>query len=323
MLRKCLGLALLFAALVTSLHGAAAPRVWTLTNVRLSDGAVATGYLIYDDATQRLESWNLRLDGGTFAPHTHVPANSVSGVLVPPSASWFEFYFYSHESDSRSLWRSLRIAPLAPLDGSSATVALDVSRFRSYDYYEDYYYQQQSRQIIAGSLVLTALAPPLTTVQVDEFYHSALRHYFITADPAEKQALDTGVHPGWARTGEFFKAYAPGSRASGSINPVCRLYVKPPGPDSHFFSAQIGECFAVLWELEWGIETDNAFQIDLPDTATGACPSGTVPVYRLWNQRLDTNHRYTTSVTIKAQMIAAGFVAEGYGPNAVAMCAVQ
>src|SRR6266542_273804 len=34
-----------------------------------------------------------------------------------------------------------------------------------------------------------------------------------------------------------------------------------------------------------------------------------------------SNHRYTTELAIKAQMQAQGYVAEGYGPNAVIMCA--
>lgn len=46
-------------------------------------------------------------------------------------------------------------------------------------------------------------------------------------------------------------------------------------------------------------------------------------MYRLWNQRVDSNHRDTTSTAIKAQMVAAGYLAEGYGPDDVAMCAVQ
>ena len=59
----------------------------------------------------------------------------------------------------------------------------------------------------------------------------------------------------------------------------------------------------------------------LPNTTTGACPAGTVPVYRLWNQRFDSNHRFTTDPVVKAQMVARGYVAEGYGPDAVSMCA--
>jgi len=70
-------------------------------------------------------------------------------------------------------------------------------------------------------------------------------------------------------------------------------------------------------------KSDNAFQINLPEKTTGACPVGTIPVYRLWNQRADSNHRYTTSAATKTQMIAAGYAAEGYGADGVAMCAMQ
>ncbi len=38
------------------------------------------------------------------------------------------------------------------------------------------------------------------------------------------------------------------------------------------------------------------FHIILPDRSTGACPVGTMPVYRVWDNRADTNHRYTISV---------------------------
>jgi hypothetical protein len=56
---------------------------------------------------------------------------------------------------------------------------------------------------------------------------------------------------------------------------------------------------------------------------TGACLSGTIPVYRVWDKRFDTNHRYMTSAALRAQMLSLGWVAEGYGPDAVIMCAQQ
>jgi hypothetical protein len=43
-------------------------------------------------------------------------------------------------------------------------------------------------------------------------------------------------------------------------------------------------------------------------------------MYRLWNQRADSNHRYTTNPAIRDLMIQQGYIAEGYGPDAVAMC---
>jgi len=56
------------------------------------------------------------------------------------------------------------------------------------------------------------------------------------------------------------------------------------------------------------------------DSDPNAVNAGGVPIYRVFNQRKDVNHRYTTSTAIRDQMVAKGGVAEGYGPNAVALC---
>ena len=42
-----------------------------------------------------------------------------------------------------------------------------------------------------------------------------------------------------------------------------------------------------------------------------------MPVWRLWNRRVDTNHRYTTDLGIRSQMLAQGYVDEG-----IVMCAL-
>jgi hypothetical protein len=76
-------------------------------------------------------------------------------------------------------------------------------------------------------------------------------------------------------------------------------------------------------ETAWELETGDAFEVNDPNTQTGACPDGTIPVYRLWNGRVDSDHRYTTDATIRKQMIQQGYVAEGYGPSGVVMCAVR
>ena len=44
------------------------------------------------------------------------------------------------------------------------------------------------------------------------------------------------------------------------------------------------------------------------------------PVFRLWNGRADTNHRYTTRLDLRATMIDHGWISEGYGPLGVAFC---
>ena len=57
------------------------------------------------------------------------------------------------------------------------------------------------------------------------------------------------------------------------------------------------------------------FYVQLPNTATGVCPVGTVAVYRFFNTST-TNHRYTTEKVIRDQMKAsARWTAEGYGPG--------
>jgi serine protease len=163
---------------------------------------------------------------------------------------------------------------------------------------------------------LAVTQPPPTDVV--EFYNAARDHYFISAAVPEIRDLDTGVHPGWQRTGYVFGGYA---AATAGFNPVCRFYIPPPYGDSHFFSASKDECAQTQAKFPFfTYEAPNVFYIGLPD-ANGTCGAGTIPVYRVWDSRADTNHRYMTSKDVRAQMIAKGWVAEGYGPDQVIMCA--
>jgi hypothetical protein len=178
----------------------------------------------------------------------------------------------------------------------------------------------------AGNFAVARYAgAPVTAV---EFYNASLDHYFMTLNPYEATDLDNAVHRGWVRTGQALRLYGSEASAEGQgFNPVCRFYIPPQHGDSHFFSADADECSNVLGKIQtdpnysgYVYETASAFHAALPDTTTGACPAGTTSVYRLWNHRADSNHRYTTDPAIKAAMIASGYVSEGYGPNGVAMC---
>ncbi len=154
-----------------------------------------------------------------------------------------------------------------------------------------------------------------------EFYNARLDHYFMTADANEIGDLDHGVHAGWMRTGYAFPVGA--QDAASFAEPVCRFYGLPArGLDSHFYSANAGECEAVKARFgnDWLFESANVFAVDLPDSLTGECPPRTQPVFRLWNGRSDSNHRYATGVSVRQSMLARGFIAEGYGPQGVAMC---
>jgi hypothetical protein len=158
-----------------------------------------------------------------------------------------------------------------------------------------------------------------------EYHHADLDHYFLATDPAEIRDLDAGLHRGWSRTGEQFRIYVsdpswPSSQAP--LAPSCRYYGLPEfGLNTHFFSALPEECTAIgsNWPDRWRLETAAAFRAHLPD-ASGACPAGTQALYRVFNNRPDVNHRYTTSRSIRQRMIDRSWIPEGSGPMGVAMC---
>ena len=166
---------------------------------------------------------------------------------------------------------------------------------------------------LAESFGVTAPVPAV------EYHNAALDHYFVSHRAADIEALDSGRFAGWQRTGETFAvypAYMAGQHA------VCRFYLPPARGDSHFFSASATECAKVAAAFPDFILEDPAVMfVGLPDVATGACAPGTKPIHRFWNRRADTNHRYVSSASTRGQMLAAGWIAEGYGPDGVAMCA--
>jgi len=157
------------------------------------------------------------------------------------------------------------------------------------------------------------------TVDVVEYYNASQDHYFISSLQADIVALDTGKFAGWVRTGSTFKAY---STPTGNASPVCRFYIPPDQGDSHFYSASPAECAQTASKFPSFVEeSTSVMYVDLPDLATGACPAGDIPVYRLWDSRADSNHRYVTDLRLRDQMLGQGWVAEGYGPAAVILCA--
>lgn len=155
-----------------------------------------------------------------------------------------------------------------------------------------------------------------------EYFNGQFGHYFITANPQEIANLDTGLPPGWARTGQSFSVYT--SPAAG-LAAVCRFFSGQAfaPKSSHFYAPRGLGCEALLPSNPvWAFEGD-VFYSFLPD-GSGVCPDGNVPVYRLYNQGQGgaPNHRFTTSVATQLDMLAQGYVAEGLG-SGVGMCSPQ
>ncbi len=176
-----------------------------------------------------------------------------------------------------------------------------------------------SPQLVSANGTGAVAPPPPTTVTLIEYHHAEWDHYFITGIPDEITKLDNGTFVGWARTGLSFKSYPLNTADS---NTVCRFFSTSFAPrSSHFYTPFATECTIVKASPDWQFEGD-VFSIPIP-TIDGSCRAGTVPVYRLYNngQGAAPNHRYTIDFAVRAQMIARGWIPEGYGDIGVIMCA--
>ena len=174
-----------------------------------------------------------------------------------------------------------------------------------------------SSTIQSYSMRVAASAAPVA-VDVVEYYNASLDHYFITWVADEIGKLDAGDEiKGWARTGQHFRTYV--SPQAGT-SPVCRYYIPPVLGNSHFFGRGSAECASTGQKNPSFVQESSDFmQMILP--LNGACPAGTASVYRVFSNRSDANHRYMTDRTIRDQMVAKGWLAEGDGPDLVVMCA--
>src|SRR3989475_9815859 len=142
---------------------------------------------------------------------------------------------------------------------------------------------------------------------VVEYYRSATGHYFVTANPAEQAALDAGG--AWLHTGFEFKSFGLGSGLGIS---ACRFFSAPAlSPDTHFFTINAYECAVVKSSPLW-IYEGLAFEAQ-PPLADGDCALDRVPVYRLYNNGMNSqpNHRFVTSKSEVAATQDDGWILEG------------
>jgi hypothetical protein len=183
-----------------------------------------------------------------------------------------------------------------------------------------------SPQMLTVSGTGLAVAPPPSgTVPAVEYYYAAWNFYFVTADPGEIAALDGGAFGGlWKRTGQQFNVY-PLAGAPASSSTVWRFFSTIFDPkSSHFYTANVAEYNALVAELGVGWELEGpVFSTPLP-APDGTCPAGSIPIYRMYNNGMGgaPNHRLTTDIIKRAQMLAAGWLPEGQGIG-VGFCSPQ
>jgi hypothetical protein len=258
--------------------------------------------------------------GSLIAYHTSYVRSAVN--VLPANVIQIDALQVEDDVDVPGYQRSVSFGPLAPGDYMVQLIV------RFYDpttgVAQDDCADQPNHSPYISVLTVGATSGVVAKAPVVEFYNATLDHYFMTQNVSEIADLDNGVHVGWQRTGKSFLAYLAGHSDNRGSH-VARWYAPTPRIDSHFFSGEgtlewnhmLVPPLSDVWELE----TQNAFEIALPDTSTGACPTNTVSVYRVWSNRADSNHRYTTDLAVRDAMVARGYIAEGYGPNGVVMCA--
>ncbi len=142
---------------------------------------------------------------------------------------------------------------------------------------------------------------------VTEYYNVDIRHYFRTGARSDSAFILAGnAGKGWRDTYDYFLAWRD---ASSGAQAVCRFYAK--GPNSHFFTADAKECEDVKGYPGWVYE-GIAYYMKVPKN--GVCPSDSVPVHRLYNNRFifnDSNHRFTTDMDVVTRMTQTGWIYEG------------
>jgi photosystem II stability/assembly factor-like uncharacterized protein len=148
-----------------------------------------------------------------------------------------------------------------------------------------------------------------------ELFNAGTKHYFMTENLAEYSALLAG-NDGWQATGESFQVLK--EFVAGSV--WLRRYYGTPGygPNSHFFATDPGADIAPINRDRGWIEERSddvyVFAAQVAESSDARCAEGTKAVLRLYNNRAsagDSNHRYTTSPAIYAQMIGQGWAGEG------------
>jgi hypothetical protein len=263
------------------------------------------------------QPYSIRVKGLTDSPPI-----TVENIAVSASGDFVDITFYiSHGSSFTS--------PVAyEGDISGPPLSPGIYTFREFTRERSFGQGAYSEPGPARHTTAVVVTSSINSGDAVEYYHSGLKHYFLTANIEEIAALDAGLFSGWTRTDEVLAGvYLSDSSAANlppPLAPVCRYYGLPgAGLDTHFFSASTAECadVGIRWPTIWQLETPSAFFTYLPGAADGACPDGTVPVYRLYNNRPDANHRYTTSLEIRQDMIDQLWIAEGYGDLGVVMCA--
>ena len=173
----------------------------------------------------------------------------------------------------------------------------------------------EAKLATAAMAIATALSTSVDAATVNAVEYVGT-HVFLTADPAEIAALDSGAIPGWKRSGSKFLV---SREPKAGMVPVCRFYRAGAEPaNAHFYTAFPEECEAVKSSDGWTYE-GIAFHV-WPVEFCGLVTGGGLGMWRVYNQGRDgiDAHRVTMSFGVGDVLRQTGWVAEG--PAGLAWC---
>jgi hypothetical protein len=150
-----------------------------------------------------------------------------------------------------------------------------------------------------------------------EYHCSAGDRYLMSADPALIAALDGGCGGDWRRTGQAIAVYAATARLADAAQTLCASH---RGADASNGRVPVCDAIARRQPNRWPQNDSAPPAVALPDAVDGSCSAGSAPIFGVADQRPDANHRYTTSLATRDQMLSAGWVPAGAGALGVAMC---
>jgi uncharacterized delta-60 repeat protein len=180
-------------------------------------------------------------------------------------------------------------------------------------------------RVLGSDVAAAASGRLIEYVNSENFPGATGGHYFYTLDgSAEAQAVDSGAAGAFVRTGQSWPA--------GGTSAVARFYGSmQPGPNSHFYTANVGEADGLLalqavpvptTVQQWNYEKLAFAVTPAVEQADGArtCPRDRAPVHRAYNNAWnggvrnpwDSNHRYSTNPAVILTMIQSyGWAYEG------------
>lgn len=174
--------------------------------------------------------------------------------------------------------------------------------------------------LLGGAALIAQAAIPtgVPTITVIEYFDTGTRRFFMTADPVEQEAFDTGIFiPPRVRTGLQFDALPADvdtCETSASGQAVCAVPVRRfnyAAFDWFFYSPKSSE-WDQLNQPDSGF-TDAGVQFKAFLAVGGACTQGRVAVYRSYRNQ---NHRFPADQPTHQRMVTTGSEDEG-----VAYCA--